>query len=241
MKKLLLILFFYGFINYAQKDAGIITYKVYPVHKEENKDAEVADFMKKTNVELEKLEFELLFNALESLFVPKESLEVDNNDYFKDMALAVAGSSNKAWYTNSESLIMQYDFMNERFLVEKKKNSIEWQLSKESKKIGDYLCYKATCTLNNIGSKGLGQKKVEVWYAKDIPVPLGPVGLVGLPGLILEANFFKVRYVATNIKMDSDEKLNIVKPQKGKEITEADFLVLAVSKVNEFREAISKQ
>lgn len=241
MKKLILIIFFYNLITYAQKDSGIITYKVYNVSNEEHKDAEVNDFLKKTNEDLLKLEFELSFNPRESLFVAKDALEIDGNLYFRDMALAVAGASNKIWYTDVEKIIMQYSFMNKLFLIEKNKNSIEWQLSKETKKIGDYLCYKATCILPNIGSKGLVEKKVEVWYAKDIPIQLGPLGLVGLPGLILEANFSKVSYVASNIKIEKGKAIKITKPEKGERITENDFFNLATGKVKEYREDLNKK
>lgn len=240
MKKVLLIVLFFSLnILYAQKESGIIRYKVYNVSKEKHKDADVNDFLIKTNEDLAKLEFELFFNAQESLFVVKEALEIDDNSYFRNMALAIAGASNRIWYTDLNKLTMQYNFMNKLFLVEKAKDEIQWHLSKETKKIGDYLCYKATCTLINIGSKGLGEKKVEVWYTKDIPIPLGPVGLIGLPGLILEANFFKVSYVASSIKIEKDEVVNIIKPNKGEKITETDFLNLAVGKVKEYNEDIN--
>lgn len=239
MKKLLSIIFFFNLITYAQKDSGIITYKVYNVSNEGHKDADVNDFLKRTNDDLVKLEFELSFNAEESLFIVKDALDIDDNSYFRNMALAMAGASNRIWYTSSEKLIMQYNFMNKLFLVEKDKNSIDWQLSKETKKIGDYLCYKATCILDNIGSKGLAKKKVEVWYTNDIPIPLGPVGLVGLPGLILEANFFKVSYVASNIKIQKGEMIKIIKPEKGERMTETDFFNLAVGKVKEYKEDLN--
>lgn len=226
-------------MTYAQKNSGIISYKVYNVSNEENKDADVNDFIKKPNEDLLKLEFELSFNAQESLFIVKDALEIDGNSYFRNMALALAGASNRIWYTNFEKLTMQYNFMNKLFLVEKNKNSTEWQLSNETKKIGDYLCYKAKCTLPNIGSKGLVEKNVEVWYAKDIPIPLGPVGLVGLPGLILEANFFKVSYFASNVKIKKGKHINIIIPEKGERITENDFFNLAVSKVKEHKEDIN--
>ena len=157
------------------------------------------------------------------------------------MALAMAGASNKLWYTNSEILLMQYNFMSELFLIESKKNSIKQELSKETKKIGDYTCYKANCILKNIGNKGLGEKKVEVWFTKEIPIQLGPVGLTGLPGLILEANFFKVSYVASNIKLNVEGNVEIKKPQKGRNIKDADFFEMASQKVKDFREGIKKQ
>lgn len=235
------MILFCNLLGYAQNNSGTITYKVYSVNDLEHKDSDINDFIKKTHIDLKKLEFKLTFNPRESLFVAIDALDVEDNSYFRNMALAMAGASNRIWHTDLEKLTMQYNFMNKLFLIEKSKNAIEWQLFNETKKIGDYECYKATCVLPNIGSKGLGEKKIEVWYTKDIPIQLGPVGLVGLPGLILEANFFKVRYVASNIEINRNKELSIIKPNKGEKIAESDFFNLAIGKVKEYREDLNKQ
>lgn len=55
-----------------------------------------------------------------------------------------------------------------------------WVLGSETREIDGYLCYNARTRF-----KG---RDWHVWYAVDIPVPLGPWKLSGLPGLILEAS-----------------------------------------------------
>lgn len=56
---------------------------------------------------------------------------------------------------------------------------ISWIISKETKKIGNFTCLKATGLFRG--------RKYTAWYTPEIAVPYGPWKLNGLPGLILEA------------------------------------------------------
>ncbi|MGF1534184.1 MAG: GLPGLI family protein [Bernardetiaceae bacterium] len=54
----------------------------------------------------------------------------------------------------------------------------DWKIHKETKKLGNFICQKATTS-----SEG---KTVTAWFARAIPVSGGPAGYWGLPGFILE-------------------------------------------------------
>lgn len=56
---------------------------------------------------------------------------------------------------------------------------IDWKIEKDTKKIGKFICKKATAFF--------GGRHYTAWYCPDIPVPFGPWKLNGLPGLIMEA------------------------------------------------------
>ena len=77
------------------------------------------------------------------------------------------------------------------------KPKISWDIKKEHKTILGYSCQKAMGEFRG--------RNYVVWFTKDIPVPLGPWKLDGLPGLILEArdnqNYFS--YIATQVIKNS--------------------------------------
>ena len=63
--------------------------------------------------------------------------------------------------------------------IAEKKPTIDWQLKKETKKIGNLVAHKATGKFRG--------REYTAWYTLEIPLPYGPWKLQGLPGLILEA------------------------------------------------------
>ncbi len=56
---------------------------------------------------------------------------------------------------------------------------IDWKIEKEQKKIGNFMCQKATTRFRG--------RNYTAWFAPEIPISAGPWKLHGLSGLILEA------------------------------------------------------
>lgn len=56
--------------------------------------------------------------------------------------------------------------------------NLNWVITSEKKKIGTYMCQKATTVFRCA--------KYTAWYASEIPLPIGPWKLGGLPGLIVQ-------------------------------------------------------
>ena len=121
----------------------------------------------------------------------------------------------------------------------------KWKMSGESKKIGQYTCYKATYIKqeeekvfsfgNWSQTNGTNQPKkpkkmrdVEVvaWFTPEIPVSSGPSWYQGLPGLILEVSDDDTTILCTKIVMNPKEKTKIKRPKKGKVISNQDFVTL---------------
>ena len=69
------------------------------------------------------------------------------------------------------------EFLRNRFVFPLE-DKVLWQLDKDTKKIGSYLCHKAVGKYKN--------RTYEAWYTSEIPINDGPYIFKGLPGLILE-------------------------------------------------------
>lgn len=81
-------------------------------------------------------------------------------------------------------------------------------------------------------------KEVEVtaWYTMQIPVNQGPGEYWGLPGLILEVNSGQTTILCSKIVMNPEEKGEIKKPSKGKEVTKEEYSDIVQKKMEEMRE-----
>ena len=109
------------------------------------------------------------------------------------------------------------------FLISSKLNARKWTLTQDSKTIGGYLCYKATSTLVIKNSVGTFYKPVIAWYAPKLPVPYGPKGYGGLPGLILQLTEGDFTFYVSKLTLNPKKKVVIKKPVKGKKITHKEF------------------
>lgn len=78
--------------------------------------------------------------------------------------------------------------------------------------------------------------EVTVWYTPQIPVSNGPADYWGLPGLILEVNADRTTILCSKIVMNPEEKEDIKKPSKGKEVSQEEYNKIVKEKVEEMRE-----
>ena len=147
-------------------------------------------------------EFELLINNKgESVFRKTEPMIEDYSEI--DLYRLALGFSagDEIWYTikgDSKKLIYKNDL--EGPLVLDLNEDIHWEISEETKRIGDYKAIKATTTRK----MGSFVEKIEAWFTPKLPFSFGPIGYNGLPGLILELKRDKLFY-----KFKGLEKISI--------------------------------
>ena len=124
-------------------------------------------------------------------------------------------SGNDIIYKNHKEneLVKQTEFMSRTFLINGKLPKYDWVITKDTLKIGDYLCHKAVLK---------GNDKFVVWFTNDIPVNDGPREYNGLPGLILKVDADPLHIEATKIGIVKD-KVALQKPTKGKKVTLKEF------------------
>ena len=156
---------------------------------------------------------ELCFNNTESLYVIKGKMKSDA-DKKMNFTEIFAGGSNK-YYVNLEikEFFYETDTFGEVINIEMLQK--KWKLTQETKKIGDYICYKAI----DMDSKN---QTTIAWYAPKIPVNYGPKKYFGLPGLILRVEESSFIFESTKIFLNK-ELIEIVKPSKGKKMTKAQY------------------
>lgn len=84
---------------------------------------------------------------------------------------------------------------------------IDWTITDEKKDIGGYTCHKATGQF--------GGRNYVAWFTEEIPFPVGPWKLHGLPGAILEAadstNEVRFRYAGLDKVTDRMTLMDIDK------------------------------
>jgi GLPGLI family protein len=92
--------------------------------------------------------------------------------------------------------------------------NINWKLGKDTKKIGKFICQKATTTFRG--------RNYEAWFTTAIPISIGPWKLHGLPGLILEAydDTKDIQFIYNGVSIpESVDKYKTFPKTKGRKIT----------------------
>mgnify|MGYP001156002041 FL=1 len=212
--------------------------------------ARMKNFLEKT--------YTLSFNRTESSF--KEDVKLD----------APGGSGGPRWgasngqgsiYKNlkDREMIEDVEQFSKRFLIVEEMEQPKWELGTETKKIGQYTCYKATLTKvdtkidwGSMFRRGRGQQKdttktedkkedikllqVTAWYTPQVPVSSGPEGYWGLPGLILELNAGRTTMLCTEIVLNPSEPVKIDKPSKGKKVNREEYNEIVRVKTEELKE-----
>ena len=239
----------------AQKFSGKATYiskskmdlGTYGANFSEARKKQVAARLKNR---LEKTYF-LTFNNLESIFLEEEKID----------ALAGATDSWGGYFSRGDhykniketKIVQSQEFYGKRFLVKDELYRIDWSMGTETKKIGQYTCYKAKAfvpaeelswydfswsDLRPSTAKDAGEEKltvVEAWYTPQIPVNQGPAEYWGLPGLILEVSANNTTLLCTEIVISKENEVPIEAPEKGKEITKKDYTLTVREKMVEMR------
>ena len=88
------------------------------------------------------------------------------------------GSVNRADF-GADSLYTRGSLFNEAYLLREALPSLKWELESETRQLGGLTVQKATTSFRG--------REYTAWYHPDIPLPIGPWKLQGLPGVILEA------------------------------------------------------
>ena len=221
-----------------------------PEQRKKQMMARFKNFLEKT--------YTLSFNKSESAF--KENVKLD-----------APGTSGPSWgrsngqgsiYKNlkDKKMIEDTEQFSKRFRIVEDMEIPQWEMTGETRQIGQYTCYKATMVKvdNTIDWGSIfsrrgrnNQKKdstkvkeekpaiktqiVTAWYTPQIPMAQGPAEFWGLPGLILEVSAQNTTLLCTEVALTKESKLQIDTPDNGTEITKTAYTSTIREKMVEMR------
>lgn len=263
-KSLCLTLLFIGTILTAQEFHGFAEYQ-----SKMKTDAAMEKRLNDSNMPPERLArikerikqageriFELHFNREASIYKEQVKLEAGNNSRGGMFAMMSGGNSNTYVNTKTKQYVKDPESFGKKFLISDELVELDWILAKESRKIGNYLCFKATAvkTVPNVqGFRMFGRGKdadskdkkekeeqpttkeitVTAWYTPEIPANHGPDMYWGLPGLILELGTDNMQLVCTKLVLNPNKSIKIVAPKKGKKINQEKYDAVIADKMKE--------
>lgn len=179
------------------------------------------------------LKFELLANEDESIFGVTEKLNSDLNQGYKGAVMAVRG--NEIFYKNGEENLFNTTSLGENINVNRNISYI-WKITKESKNILGFNCFKATSSYKTIDLNGEDiEIAVYAWFTPEINISAGPLGFDNLPGIVLEASKNgKFVFKAESVEFTTNGKIE--KPKAKINMSEEEFITFVKEKLKEIRD-----
>lgn len=235
---LLFYLIFNNIVSSQTKKEYVFAKVVYNVNVHLDKNNEIYKIHEKfspglvANAEIvaPEIDFSLVFSDSSAIFYLEEKLFSDNRAVKFVLSNTRFYGRIKQQHSNYITEELQEDFG--KFLVSRSYQN--WELHDETKKIGDYTCFKATTFHTVTTQKGKVFKyNFTAWYSPQLPYKFGPAGYGNLPGLIIELQSDRFTYGVKKIDYyQGGEKNKIEMPtlKNLKLITEEKFEELAAEK-----------
>ncbi len=244
----------------AQDFNGVATYKTQRKMDIEMDSTQVSSDMQAQMMAMLKKQFEkeftLEFTTTESYYKEAEQLDAPTQGGNPGIQVMVAGDgAGDLLYKNLEEnrYTRESDLFGKIFLIQDELEQPQWEMTKETKNIGEYTCFKATfkrmtrstgrmtMQVNPTAEDEMPEPEeveqtVTAWYTLKIPVQHGPGNYSGLPGLILEVNDGVESILCSKIVLNPKKGVKIEEPKKGKKVSQEEFDTIMEKKMREMDE-----
>ena len=191
-------------------------------------------------------QYTLSFSKAECLYEEVEQLqkpEAAANGGFS-ISVSFSGGGKKYLNLKENNSITEDEIFGKEFLIVEPLEKPKWKLVNETKKIGEYTCYKAELLIEVTDKQKEEYKEflkkeevkpslfkieepkdktVTAWYTPEIPVSFGPNNYWGLPGLILELNEEEMIILCSKVTLNTKEKSKIKVPNVGEKVSQKKF------------------
>jgi GLPGLI family protein len=182
-------------------------------------------------------DFILTFSQTESNWRQAETLAGSSDQSAEgELTISLSGSGNEILYKNlfDQKYVQEQEFMGREFLIQDALDPKNWELTGETKRIGDYTARKATfdqvidSRRFSSGMEEMDQVKdtvrITAWFTPEIPVAHGPENYFGLPGLILEVHNGGRAFYCEKIELNpTANPVEIQIPKRGKIVSSKEF------------------
>ena len=234
MKKLFLVLVLTSIFSHGQIKTGRIEYNLVISDDAELEKGQMSEYFADAKKNAIYVSYSLDFNSTEMIFYTNKKMNGDNNN--TSFSETFGGVTGLYYKKINDSIVFNTidDYVIGNIII-KKKILVDWKLHSETKKIQDFVCYKATAVIEIINSVGIFKRNVVAWYCPKIPVSYGPKGYSGLPGLILELQEKNIIFGAKKITLNPANVI-IVKPTKYKTVTEIEYQKMADKSMQEMQD-----
>ena len=268
MKKFLLLLLFVTSLSYSQEFQGRAYYFSKTIFsadlKEENSESKKQDpafekALQEALKEASEKSYLLTFNKSECIYEQEQQLEKPKAAS-GEMQISVSISSSEGRkYINAKNKTSSIEdaILGKEFIIVENIEKPDWKLVDETKKIGDYTCFKAKLTIpvsdkqkkeyeeflkkEEIKSSLFKmeepkEKIITAWYTPEIPVSFGPNNYWGLPGLILEINEPETIILCSKVVLNTKEKTTIKVPNNGIKVSQKEFDAIQKKKYDSMKD-----
>jgi len=177
----------------------------------------------------------LLFNEEASLYThaPKKEDKTKVMEENEGRRIEIKmDSPDEKIYTDLKNnrTIEQRDFMGKLFLLDTTLTKPSWKITGKQKNVLGYPCQQAMKTDK--------QDTTYAWFTAALPVSTGPMGLHGLPGMVMEMQMQqgKVNIVAQKVELAQPDTKIFTKPKEGKKVKPYEFKKIVEQKRKEMQE-----
>ncbi|MEE9407827.1 MAG: GLPGLI family protein [Polaribacter sp.] len=222
IKAFFLFITFFINLNISFSQTGIVTYKTGRTKINKTSRPEMA---RKITEEINRISQVLYYNNKMSFFKKEKNIPIYP---FEAKAANILTKSHQKWYqfnNSNKTAAHNIEILNKKYIVDKSYKMKGWELNSEVQIIDGYTCFKAT--RKQFIPRANKDRILIAWYTPDIPVPYGPVGNGGLPGLILKLEISNgLIYLVDKIILNPKKMKKIPSIKKGKKINIREMVIL---------------
>lgn len=188
-------------------DKGMIEYTVVVNNHKAMGDGRWAEMFKDKIPKLSTSYYQLTFNSDKSIYLFDRKDDKTKSPFGND-----AGEES-IWFNDykNESFVQQKNIFGNTYILSDSLLKIDWKMTNESRMIAGFNCRKAVGIL-------FDSVYVFAFYTDEITVSGGPMGLHGLPGMILGITIPRMfsSWVANKLEINGVNYSKIAAPAKGK-------------------------